>query len=64
MSMNVQFIIRLIYFPAPLKPEEQTKSARKAKIRMSLLWLAKKQKMLQVLEDCYPNSMGTAELLR
>ena len=28
------------------------------------MWLAKKQKMLQVLEDAYPNSVNTPDLLR
>ncbi|CAL1532447.1 unnamed protein product [Lymnaea stagnalis] len=34
------------------------------KIKLSLLWLAKKQKMLQVLEDAYPNSMSTSNLFK
>ncbi|XP_059150764.1 uncharacterized protein LOC131937389 [Physella acuta] len=34
------------------------------KIKLSLLWLAKKQKMLQVLEDAYPNNLPTDKLFK
>ena len=50
--------------PGPMKPEDSTKAARRARFRMSLLWLAKKERMLQVLEDAYPNSVHTADLLK
>ena len=47
----------------PPGPEDESKSARRARFRTSLLWLAKKQRMLQFLEDAYPNSMNTPDLL-
>ncbi len=50
--------------PDPRKPEDETRDARRARFKTSLMWLAKKQKMLQVLEDAYPNSVNTPDLLR
>ncbi|CAG5123808.1 unnamed protein product [Candidula unifasciata] len=41
------------------KPE-----TKRSKIKLSLLWLAKKQRMLQVLEDAYPNSVRTDDLFK
>ncbi|XP_074658001.1 uncharacterized protein LOC141910980 isoform X2 [Tubulanus polymorphus] len=42
----------------------KSKAERRAKARASLLWLAKKQRMLNVLEDAYPDSVSTSDLLR
>ncbi|BFZ15111.1 hypothetical protein BsWGS_18149 [Bradybaena similaris] len=38
--------------------------SKRSKIKLSLLWLAKKQRMLQVLEDAYPNSVKTDDLFK
>lgn len=40
------------------------KEAKKKRIKHSLLWIAKKQKMLQCLEDAYPNMVKTAEMFK
>lgn len=37
--------------------------AKKARLKSSLIWLAKKQKMIQCLEDAYPNSMSIQDIL-
>ncbi len=54
----------IMFFAVPPKPEDATKEARRERFRLSLLWLAKKQKMLQILEDVYPNPMNTPDLLK
>ncbi|KAK6975253.1 hypothetical protein BgiMline_021599 [Biomphalaria glabrata] len=40
------------------------RESKRNKIKLSLLWLAKKQKMLQILEDAYPNNMSTDKLFK
>ncbi|GFS17520.1 C3 and PZP-like alpha-2-macroglobulin domain-containing protein 8 [Elysia marginata] len=44
--------------------EKDLNKSKRNKIKLSLLWLAKKQKMLQVLEDAYPISITTDTLFR
>jgi nucleoside phosphorylase len=53
-----------VEYLAPETEEPDSKAAKRAQFQVSLLWLAKKQKMLNVLEDAYPCSVDTAELLR
>ncbi|XP_064608502.1 uncharacterized protein LOC135472764 isoform X2 [Liolophura sinensis] len=43
---------------------KESKAARKEKAKMSLLWLAKRQRLIQVLEDAYPNSVNVSQLLQ
>ncbi|XP_064637244.1 uncharacterized protein LOC135493677 [Lineus longissimus] len=43
---------------------EKDKAKRRAKARACLLWLAKKQKLLYALEDAYPESIPTPDLLK
>ncbi|XP_046369362.1 uncharacterized protein LOC124144153 isoform X3 [Haliotis rufescens] len=43
---------------------DKERADKRAKIRMCLLWLAKKQRMLSCLEDAYPNPVPVAELLQ
>lgn len=38
------------------------RAAKKARLKSSLIWLAKKQKMIQCLEDAYPNSMSAQDI--
>lgn len=46
-------------------PEEEFgKEAKKKKLKKSLIWLAKKQRILQCLEDAYPNTLSIGHLLR
>lgn len=40
------------------------KEAKKNRVKHSLLWIAKKQRMLQCLEDAYPNTVYIADLLK
>ncbi|GAB1604551.1 uncharacterized protein LOC115230770 [Argonauta hians] len=40
-----------------------SRAARKARLKSSLIWLSKKMKMIQFLEDTYPNSASTQDLL-
>ncbi|XP_052077843.1 uncharacterized protein LOC127715718 [Mytilus californianus] len=52
-------------FAEILDPEEEFgKQARKKKLKKSLIWLAKKQRILQCLEDSYPNTIPIAHLLK
>ncbi|CAC5366238.1 unnamed protein product [Mytilus coruscus] len=46
-------------------PEEEFgKQARKKKLKKSLIWMAKKQRILQCLEDSYPNTIPISNLLK
>ncbi|XP_052829688.1 uncharacterized protein LOC106882433 isoform X2 [Octopus bimaculoides] len=45
------------------KAVDFTRAARKARLKSSLIWLAKKMKMIQYLEDTYPNSASIQDLL-
>ncbi|GFR59868.1 C3 and PZP-like alpha-2-macroglobulin domain-containing protein 8, partial [Elysia marginata] len=49
---------------AEIMDEKDLNKSKRNKIKLSLLWLAKKQKMLQVLEDAYPISITTDTLFR
>ncbi|RUS78721.1 hypothetical protein EGW08_013508 [Elysia chlorotica] len=49
---------------AEIMDEKDLNKNKRNKIKLSLLWLAKKQKMLQVLEDAYPISITTDTLFR
>ncbi|XP_013402294.1 uncharacterized protein LOC106167937 isoform X1 [Lingula anatina] len=44
--------------------KEETKEDRMKQARVSLLWMSKKQRMLNILEDAYPNPLDTKDLLR
>ncbi|KAH9513942.1 hypothetical protein Btru_031804 [Bulinus truncatus] len=46
------------------KDFNQNRENKRSKIKLSLLWLAKKQKMLQALEDAYPNNLSTDRLFK
>ncbi len=69
---NILLCIQLVlghvtFFPVPDTIGQQStevKKLRQAKIRNALMWEARKRKMLQVLEDAYPNTLHTPELLR
>ncbi|XP_041357320.1 uncharacterized protein LOC121374324 isoform X2 [Gigantopelta aegis] len=47
-----------------LEEKDLEKSLRRNKIRESLLWLAKKQRMLQTLEDAYPNPVDVNSIFK
>lgn len=49
---------------AEIMDEKDLNKNKRNKIKLSLLWLAKKQKMLQVLEDAYPITITTDTLFR
>ncbi|XP_035829271.1 uncharacterized protein LOC101849581 isoform X3 [Aplysia californica] len=51
-------------FAEILDEKDFKREAKRNKIKLSLLWLAKKQRMLQVLEDAYPNSLSTNNLFK
>lgn len=52
-------------FAELLDPEKDFgKEAKKNKLKKSLIWLAKKQKILQCLEDAYPNTVAISHLLK
>ncbi|KAK3602326.1 hypothetical protein CHS0354_007120 [Potamilus streckersoni] len=40
------------------------KEAKKARVKLSLLWIARKQRMLQYLEEAYPNTIDIKVLLQ
>lgn len=44
--------------------EEEDERARKLRYKELLMWSAKKVRVLETLQDAFPNAMGTAELLR
>ncbi|CAC5409421.1 unnamed protein product [Mytilus coruscus] len=46
-------------------PEEEFgKQARKKKLKKALIWLAKKQRLLQCLDDSYPNTLPISNLFK
>jgi len=50
--------------PEPDVSSAKGKSAKKAKIKLALLWEAKRRIMRELLEKEYPKSLNTMDLLR
>uniref|UniRef100_A0A0B7AVT3 Uncharacterized protein n=1 Tax=Arion vulgaris TaxID=1028688 RepID=A0A0B7AVT3_9EUPU len=51
-------------FAEILDEKDFKRESKRNNIKLSLLWLAKKHRMLQVLEDAYPNSISTDALFK
>ncbi|XP_050414992.2 uncharacterized protein LOC126829267 [Patella vulgata] len=47
-----------------VKQPDPAKEARRAKVKIQILWIAKKQRMLQCLEDAYPNTIKTSNIFQ
>lgn len=59
----MEFLVFITFFFIDAE-KDFGKEAKKKRIKHSLLWIAKKQKMLQCLEDAYPNMVKTAEMFK